>query len=473
MLKKIVLFAFAAFAVFRFADGYVRPALAGSDRDQEGSPVVRLGERLFRDERFSTSKGDLPASCSHCHLLDEDPQGLRAYSDFFNRSWMSSRTQDHRRLMLRNSPTILDAGQTPRLHYDGEFASLEELVKGTLAGRPMGWLPGEEAQAFEHARRVLLGDKGEGRADEDQEGEGRGGEGRAAEVRAAEGTYREQFKKAFGVDLERLSPDETMNLVARAVANYCRTLNTRKDSGYDRFIAANSLESGPAAGEDIEAFTRKLLSKIDSLERARALKLSKDFDSTALRGLKIFFRAESGNCAACHTPPLFTDHSFHNIGISQREYDRFHGEGKFANLAIPDSAKAIRPATQFRETPTRANPALVDLGFWNFVDLKTSPQRRAGESDDRFLQRMIAAFKTPTLRNLSYTQPYFHDGSLHTLEDVLTEMIALSEMARAGRLREADEEMAKIKITASDIGPLVAFLNSLNEDLKKLQNRKR
>ena len=94
----------------------------------------------------------------------------------------------------------------------------------------MGWLPGEEAQAYEHARRVLLSDRGEGQA--------------------AEGAYRDQFKKAFGVDIERLGPDETMNLVARAVANYCRTLNTRKDSAYDRFIAANNLASGPSPGED-------------------------------------------------------------------------------------------------------------------------------------------------------------------------------------------------------------------------------
>ncbi len=81
------------------------------------------------------------------------------------------------------------------------------------------------------------------------------------------------------------------------------------------------------------------------------------------------------------------------------------------------------------------------------MDLKASPLRRAAESDDRFLQRMIATFKTPTLRNLKYTQPYFHDGSRHTLEEVLGEMMELSGMARAGHLREADEEVAKIKIT--------------------------
>jgi cytochrome c peroxidase len=448
MVKKIILFAFAILAVFSFRDGWAEAAPGHTPTKQERSAIVRLGERLFKDDRFSTPKGDLPASCSHCHLLDQDPQGLRAYADFFNRSWVSSRSQDPRRFELRNSPTIFNAGEMPRLHYDGEFGSLEDLVKGTLTGRPMGWLPGEEAQAFEQARAVVLNDRGEI-------------------------AYRDEFKKAFGVELESLSRDETANLIARAVAEYCRTLNARMDSAYDRFVELNKLEIKPATGESAKDFARRLVDKINSLERAGALKLTKDFNKTALDGLRVFFRADGGNCAACHAPPLFTDNSFHNIGISQREYDRFHGEGKFAELQIPDAATAKRPSPQFRETPSREKPNRADLGFWNFVDLKTSPLRREGESDDHFLERMTAAFKTPTLRNLKYTHPYFHDGSLHTLEDVIGEMMRLSEMARDGRLREPDEELARIKILASEIEPLAAFLNALNEDLTKQPYREK
>jgi cytochrome c peroxidase len=115
----------------------------------------------------------------------------------------------------------------------------------------------------------------------------------------------------------------------------------------------------------------------------------------------------------------------------------------------------------------------ADLGFWNFVDLRKSALRKSGESDEQFLQRMIATFKTPTLRNLKYTQPYFHNGSLHTLEEVLSEMIQFSESARAGRLRAADAELAKIKITSAEIPALLTFLNSLNEDLSKTLQRAR
>jgi cytochrome c peroxidase len=80
---------------------------------------------------------------------------------------------------------------------------------------------------------------------------------------------------------------------------------------------------------------------------------------------------------------------------------------------------------------------------------------------------MIATFKTPTLRNLKYSQPYFHDGSLHALEDVMDEILRSSNLARSGRIREADEELAGIKLNAADISSIVAFLNALNEDLAR------
>jgi cytochrome c peroxidase len=448
MLKRSILLLFAIAIGAGLAGAFVRPTLGQQERKEDHAAVVMLGERLFRDDRFSTPNGDLPANCAHCHLLDEDPQGWRAYTDFFNRSWVSYRSQDPRRLELRNSPTILDAAQAPRLHYDGEFGSLEELVKGTFCGRPMGWLPGEEAQAMDRVRSVVLNDKGEG----------------------ATSAYPQQFKNAFGVETKTLGRDQVMDLIAKAVADYVRTLKTRQDAPYDRFVAANGLERKPAAGENNLAFASKLIAQVNTLEAKGTLKLTKEFDATALAGLKIFMRTEGGsevgNCVSCHTPPLFTDFSFHNIGISQREYDGIHGEGKFAAMLIPNAASIRRPAALFREIPSKSRPELVDLGFWNFVDLKTTP-RRAKETDDQLLRRMIAAFKTPTLRNLKYSHPYFHDGSVTTLEEVMTEMIRLGKMARAGRVREGDEGLARIILTEAEIAPLVAFMNSLNEEMKR------
>ena len=92
--------------------------------------------------------------------------------------------------------------------------------------------------------------------------------------------------------------------------------------------------------------------------------------------------------------------------------------------------------------------------------------RHAGESDEQFLQRMIGTFKTPTLRHLAYSAPYFHNGAYSSLEETLRELLRLSELARAGKVRQADPELARIKITEADFGPLTAFLNALNENLK-------
>jgi len=449
MLKRSVLLLFAIFISASLA-GVFAPSIRGQQqRKEDHAAVVRLGERLFKDDRFSTPAGDLPANCAHCHLHNEDPQGLRAYTDFLNRSWVSYRPQDPRRLELRNSPTILDAAEMPRLHYDGEFASLEGLVKGTFCGRPMGWLPGEEAQAMDRVRAVVVNDKGEGAA----------------------GAYPQQFKTAYGVEIESLSRDQVMELISRAVAAFVRTLKSRQDAPYDQFVAANGLERKPAAGESGAAFASRLTAQINALEAKGSLKLTDEFNALALAGLKIFMRTEGagggGDFVSCHAPPLFTDLSFHNLGISQREYDGIHGEGKFAALPIPGAADVRRPAAQFREIPAKAKPELADLGFWNFVDLKTSTLRRKGESDDQLLRRMIATFKTPTLRNLKYSYPYLHDGSVTTLEEVMSEMVRLSKMARAGRVREGDEGLARIILTDAEIAPLVSFMNSLNEDLKR------
>src|SRR5262249_8322681 len=140
-----------------------------------------------------------------------------------------------------------------------------------------------------------------------------------------------------------------------------------------------------------------------------------------------------------------------------------HGEGSFMDLKIPDASEAVRPSINLRETPSRGKPANADLGYWNFVNLDDPLLRRAGESGDQFLRRMIATFKTPTLRNLAYSQPYMHNGAFPSLESAVAELMRLSVLARAGRIREGDPELGRIRIAEADTGPLVAFLNALNE----------
>ncbi|MGA9773943.1 MAG: cytochrome c peroxidase [Blastocatellia bacterium] len=423
-------------------------AQAAGIRESKPNPEqIQLGARLFRDQHFSSPKGDLLTSCSSCHLYSEDPEKLHAFTDSFARSWVPWRTSDPRRDGLRNTPTLFDVAEMTQLHFDGEFRSLEDLVKGTMSGRTYGWLPGEQTEAIQQIYQTVLND-----------------------TESDNASYRDQFNKAYGVDLEKLNKEEVIDLTARAVSDYLRTLKSKRTSPYDKFVQMNRLDSAPAQNETAAAFAKRLLARVTELEAKGQLKTTRDFGATAVSGMKIFYRTEgaqsAGNCVSCHQPPSFTDSSFHNMGVSQSEYDRLHGEGSFAALKIPSAAEAVRPSAKFRETPSRDKPGNVDLGFWNFVNMSNSPLRRATESDERFLQRMTATFKTPSLRNLTYSQPYMHNGAFHSLDSVLSELMRLSALAREGRVREADAGLAAITISEADTRPLIAFLNALNEVLQ-------
>src|SRR5512140_2002225 len=80
---------------------------------------------------------------------------------------------------------------------------------------------------------------------------------------------------------------------------------------------------------------------------------------------------------------------------------------------------------------------------------------------DRFLitkkDKDIASFKTPDIRNVLVTGPYFHDGSQKTLWDVI------DHYNKGDGLHNPwlDEDMQPLALTETDIDDLVAFLASL------------
>jgi cytochrome c peroxidase len=74
-----------------------------------------------------------------------------------------------------------------------------------------------------------------------------------------------------------------------------------------------------------------------------------------------------------------------------------------------------------------------------------------GETADR------GAFKTATLREISRTAPYMHDGSLATLDEVI-DYYNRGGNPSAGR----DPELRPLGLTAEERQSVVAFLRSLN-----------
>jgi hypothetical protein len=196
-----------------------------------------------------------------------------------------------------------------------------------------------------------------------------------------------------------------------------------------------------------------------------------------------------GNCVTCHSAPNFTDFRLHNTGASQDEYDAIHGSGGFANLTIPgfderqQNPDAYLPPTRqhpsasgiFRSPVSPADPRLADLGMWNVYanpdfpepqqqlqDVMCDPGSPCDPGD--VLPSTVGRFKTPTLRDLGHSQPYFHSGRINSLEGVLGFYRRMSDLARAGNLRNGDPAIAGISIDDRDAAALAAFLRALNED---------
>lgn len=170
--------------------------------------------------------------------------------------------------------------------------------------------------------------------------------------------YRTAFRDAFGEG--EVSPER----VARALASYLRTLRSG-DAPIDRFLHGDTAALPPEAK----------------------------------RGFRLF--VGRANCGVCHLAPLFTDHRFHNTGVSWGSPD----QGRFAVT---------------------------------------------GREEDR------GAFRTPSLRNVAMTAPYMHDGSLATLEDVI------EHYDGGGRPNPAlDEEILPLDLTPREKRQLIAFLESL------------
>ena len=208
--------------------------------------------------------------------------------------------------------------------------------------------------------------------------------------------YKQAFQKVFGRPLN--GPD-----LLRAIAAYERTL-VSFDSPFDHFIAGDQ----------------------------------NAIDESAKRGWELFnTKARFNKCHALTETQRdvtnFTDFDFHNIGI-----------GILRHNVAPLARKAEQE---------------IASGHLEAVD------RAAIQTDMSVLGRFlitkkeadIAAFKTPILRNILLTEPYFHDGSQETLWDVV------DHYNKGDGLKNPwlDEDIQPLALTESEIDDLVAFLVSL------------
>ena len=502
----------------RFSQYFATHMTGVNDPLSVGDPVV---------DQVQTTTGTLPGpfagqsiNCRSCHFVTEfqnvSGAGNRTYADFTSHSPIPRPMNgfDH---TPRNSVQMVGSLQShigpTFLHHDGEFNSPVELVKATLTGRNFGWQPTEYTQAVAQVARVIREDDGSG----DLAKERSSGLSYATLFLGTDPSIpaASRLTAAYRLDVQSASDDQILSAVANLVSAYMQGLLFKQDSfgrytssPFDVFLRINHLPTQPIAGETIAQYNQRLLSIVSSLNNPIYVDGTYGsfqyhaqpfiFGATELAGLKIFLKSaagaadgsqHAGNCAACHQAPNFTDFKFHNTGVSQAEYDAVNGSGAFAQLQIPSLATRNQnydqylPATanhpmaseRFRREATASHPEYADLGLWNIY---LNPDMPIPQSDlssvvcaagndcsvDQGLASTIAQFKTPTLRDLADSNPYFHNGGKPTLADVVSFYIFTSQLARQGTLRNPPIEFSSMSISNDDVPALVAFLLSLTED---------
>lgn len=535
---------------------WVNPVFA---EEEAADPAeIAIGERLFLETRFAqfffahgqggdpvvdtteTVTSSLPGpfaeqsmNCAACHLVDQQLEtpggGMRTYGDFARRSPIPQRAEDDKTHAPRNSPPLVNASLPRRggslFHFDGEFATLHDLVMATYTGRNYGWLPGERAQAIKHFAAVIRNDDGTGELAQEF-----GGAYRVV-LEGTDPSIPDELRlpEEFRIDVDAASDEELFEQVTRITVAYVEDLEfSRNDDGvfnlspYDLFLEKNGLPMQPRKGESDERYSQRLLRKVRHLKHPKFVTPEDGefafhdqpfmFGPTELKGMKLFLsrpgrgergRRSAGNCVACHAAPNFTDFALHNTGITQFEYDAIHGAGAFEILFIP--AQDVRnsdplawlPATEahpdalepFRTIPAVDRPGETDLGAWNiYANPDFEPQKRISRllcreqhlalmqrpradwhhgnpcDESALLERSVASFKTPGLRDLGHSAPYMHNGQLDTLQAVVGFYIDASEQAREGRLRNPAPALHGIHLSEEDIEPIAAFLRALNED---------
>ena len=452
--------------------------------------------------------------------------GMRTYADFARRSPIPARA-DGKTHAPRNSPPLVNSTlERPGgvlFHFDAEFNSMEDLIAATFTGRNFGWLPGEKAQAISHIANVVRGDDGSFDLTDTGLSYRKVFTGTNPSI-PDELRLPAEFRAFVGSG----SDQEIFDAVVRVVAAYVNGLlfSQSEESGapirspFDVFLETNGLPQQPNQNESPLTYSRRLRGLVNAPGFSPRFVTSNPnradgrfqfhtqtfaFGATELAGLKMFLaeptalpasQAERstgkiGNCIACHAAPNFTDFKLHNTGTTQREYDLVHGTGQFTGLSIPNlstrsgSYDQFLPATEthpaarepFRAIPTASLPALTDLGVWNVFanpDMPVpQPRIRAMLCDDQqpcplpdatLLDRAIARFKTPGLRDLGHSAPFMHNGQFDTLEQIVDFYREVSDLQRTGGLRNGDRELGGIALTAPDVVPLAAFLKALNED---------
>lgn len=181
------------------------------------------------------------------------------------------------------------------------------------------------------------------------------------------------------------------------------------------------------------AFERTLISLDSPYDRYKYWGETDAISTEAKRGEKLFF-SHRLECYHCHGGMLFTD-----------------------NLQTSRSAVT--------ETGMHNN------GLYNIGGTGAYPAQATGLTEFTGTPSDMGRFRTPSLRNVGVTAPYFHDGSAATLRDVIAHYAAAGRMIASGpyagdgsKSPYKDGLIVGFTLSDAETSDLVAFLESLTDE---------
>jgi len=214
-----------------------------------------------------------------------------------------------------------------------------------------------------------------------------------------------QFWDGRAATLEEQSIGPFTNPVEHGFANYDEmVVKMKKLAGYRKLFkdVFGTDVTMDGVAKAIASFQRTILSGNSPADRFDYGGEEGAISEEAKRGLELF--RGKARCVRCHSNFNFSDEKYHNLGIG---WDN----------------------------------NTVDLGRYMVTK----------NPDD------VGAFKTPTLREISRTAPYMHDGRFKTLEEVV-------EFYNQGGIKNPhqDNTIIPLELTDQEKKDLVAYLRSLN-----------
>ena len=195
-------------------------------------------------------------------------------------------------------------------------------------------------------------------------------------------------------------------------------------------------------GRAIEAYERRLIPGITAFDRyADALSIDDAASAEGFltedqqNGLKLFIG--KAQCIHCHNGPLFTNHEFHNTGL-------------FPENELPTDRGRIDGVLELQDDP------------FNCLSEEAAANKHVC-AELRFVKtqgiELVAAFKTPTLRNIASVPPYMHTGQFNSLASVL-------DHYNVARPTLISDELEPLNLNTRELKQLESFLHALSAPLE-------